>query len=32
VIQHNLHDSTARMIQAAIIIAAVYVQRGRSRA
>jgi galactofuranose transport system permease protein len=32
VIQHNLHDSTARMIQAAIIVAAVYVQRGRSRA
>jgi len=32
VIQHNLHDSTARMIQAAIIVAAVYVQRGRSQA
>jgi ribose/xylose/arabinose/galactoside ABC-type transport system permease subunit len=32
VIQHNLHDSTARMIQAAIIVAAVYVQRGRSGA
>jgi ribose transport system permease protein len=31
VIQHDLHDSTARMIQAAIIVAAVYVQRGRSR-
>lgn len=29
VIQHNLHDSTARMIQAAIIVAAVYVQRER---
>jgi ribose/xylose/arabinose/galactoside ABC-type transport system permease subunit len=32
VIQHNLHDSTARMIQAVIIVAAVYVQRGRSSA
>jgi ribose/xylose/arabinose/galactoside ABC-type transport system permease subunit len=32
VIQQNLPDSTARMIQAGIIIAAVYVQRGRSRA
>jgi len=32
VIQQNLPDSTARMIQAAIIVAAVYVQRGRSRA
>jgi len=32
VIQHNLHDSAARMIQASIIVAAVYVQRGRSRA
>jgi ribose transport system permease protein len=31
VIQQNLPDSTARMIQAGIIIAAVYVQRGRSR-
>jgi ribose transport system permease protein len=31
VIQQNLPDSTARMIQAAIIVAAVYVQRGRSR-
>ncbi|MFI6483709.1 ABC transporter permease [Nonomuraea sp. NPDC050663] len=29
VIQHNLHDSTARMIQAAIIVAAVYAQRDR---
>jgi ribose transport system permease protein len=32
VIQQNLPDSTARMIQAAIIVAAVYVQRGRSQA
>jgi len=32
VIQQNLPDSTARMIPAAIIVAAVYVQRGRSRA
>ena len=32
VIQQNLPDSTARMIQAGIIIAAVYVQRGRIRA
>jgi galactofuranose transport system permease protein len=32
VIQQNLPDSTARMIQASIIVAAVYVQRGRSRA
>jgi ribose/xylose/arabinose/galactoside ABC-type transport system permease subunit len=32
VIQQNLPDSTARMIQAGIIVAAVYVQRGRSRA
>ena len=32
VIQQNLPDSTARMIQATIIVAAVYVQRGRSRA
>jgi ribose transport system permease protein len=32
VIQHDLPDSTARMLQAAIIVAAVYVQRGRSRA
>jgi hypothetical protein len=31
VIQHDLHDSTARMIQAAIIVAAVYAQRDRSR-
>jgi galactofuranose transport system permease protein len=31
-IQHNLPDSTARMVQAAIIVVAVYVQRGRSRA
>jgi ribose transport system permease protein len=31
IIQHNLPDSTARMVQAAIIVAAVYVQRGRSR-
>ncbi|WP_327589736.1 ABC transporter permease [Nonomuraea sp. NBC_00507] len=30
VIQHDLHDSTARMIQAAIIVAAVYAQRDRS--
>lgn len=29
VVQHNLHDSTARMIQATIIVAAVYVQRAR---
>ena len=32
VIQHDLPDSTARMLQAGIIVAAVYVQRGRSRA
>jgi ribose/xylose/arabinose/galactoside ABC-type transport system permease subunit len=32
VIQQDLPDSVARMIQAGIIIAAVYVQRGRSRA
>jgi ribose transport system permease protein len=32
VIQQNLPDSTARMIQASIIVVAVYVQRGRSRA
>jgi ribose transport system permease protein len=32
VIQQNLPDSTARMIQASIIVAAVYAQRGRSRA
>ncbi|MET8153342.1 ABC transporter permease [Actinoplanes sp. NPDC049668] len=32
VIQQNLPDSTARMIQASIIVAAVYVQRGRSAA
>jgi ribose/xylose/arabinose/galactoside ABC-type transport system permease subunit len=32
IIQHNLPDSTARMVQAAIIVAAVYVQRGRSAA
>jgi galactofuranose transport system permease protein len=32
VIQQNLPDSTARMIQAGIIVAAVYVQRGRRRA
>jgi ribose/xylose/arabinose/galactoside ABC-type transport system permease subunit len=32
VIQHDLPDSTARMLQACIIVAAVYVQRGRSRA
>ncbi|MEH1127843.1 ABC transporter permease [Micromonospora sp. CPCC 206061] len=31
IIQHNLPDSTARMVQAAIIVAAVYIQRGRSR-
>jgi len=31
VIQQNLPDSTARMLQAGIIVAAVYVQRGRSR-
>jgi ribose transport system permease protein len=31
IIQHNLPDSTARMVQAAIIVVAVYVQRGRSR-
>jgi len=31
-IQHNLPDSTARMVQAVIIVVAVYVQRGRSRA
>jgi ribose transport system permease protein len=30
VIQQNLPDSTARMIQATIIVAAVYLQRGRS--
>jgi ribose/xylose/arabinose/galactoside ABC-type transport system permease subunit len=32
VIQQNLPDSAARMIQAGIIVAAVYGQRGRSRA
>ncbi len=32
VIQQNLPDSTARMLQAGIIVAAVYVQRGRNRA
>jgi galactofuranose transport system permease protein len=32
VIQQNLPDSTARMIQASIIVAAVYIQRGRSAA
>lgn len=32
VIQQDLPDSTARMLQAGIIVAAVYVQRGRSRA
>ena len=32
VIQQDLPDSTARMLQACIIVAAVYVQRGRSRA
>ncbi|MEV6491891.1 ABC transporter permease [Actinoplanes sp. NPDC051633] len=32
VIQQDLPDSTARMLQACIIAAAVYVQRGRSRA
>jgi ribose/xylose/arabinose/galactoside ABC-type transport system permease subunit len=32
VIQQNLPDSAARMIQAGIIVAAVYAQRGRSRA
>jgi len=32
IIQHNLPDSIARMVQAAIIVAAVYLQRGRSRA
>ena len=32
VIQHDLPDSTARMLQAGIIVAAVYVQRGRIRA
>ena len=31
VIQHNLPDSTARMIQAAIIVVAVYVQRDGGR-
>jgi ribose/xylose/arabinose/galactoside ABC-type transport system permease subunit len=31
IIQHNLPDSIARMVQAAIIVVAVYVQRGRSR-
>jgi ribose/xylose/arabinose/galactoside ABC-type transport system permease subunit len=30
VIQHDLPDSTARMLQAGIIVAAVYAQRGRS--
>jgi ribose/xylose/arabinose/galactoside ABC-type transport system permease subunit len=30
IIQHDLPDSIARMVQAAIIVAAVYVQRGRS--
>lgn len=32
VIQQDLPDSTARMLQAGIIVAAVYVQRGRSKA
>jgi galactofuranose transport system permease protein len=32
VIQQNLPDSVARMIQAGIIVVAVYVQRGRGRA
>ncbi|MEU8234449.1 ABC transporter permease [Actinoplanes sp. NPDC048967] len=32
VIQQDLPDSTARMLQAGIIVAAVYVQRGRTRA
>jgi ribose/xylose/arabinose/galactoside ABC-type transport system permease subunit len=32
VIQQNLPDSVARMIQASIIVVAVYVQRGRGRA
>jgi ribose/xylose/arabinose/galactoside ABC-type transport system permease subunit len=32
VIQQNLPDSTARMIQASIIVAAVYLQRGRGPA
>jgi galactofuranose transport system permease protein len=32
IIQHDLPDSIARMVQAAIIVAAVYVQRGRSGA
>jgi ribose transport system permease protein len=31
IIQHDLPDSIARMVQAAIIVVAVYVQRGRSR-
>ncbi len=30
-IQHNLPDSTARMVQAAIIVAAVYIQRDGAR-
>jgi ribose transport system permease protein len=30
IIQHDLPDSIARMVQAAIIVVAVYVQRGRS--
>jgi len=32
IIQHDLPDSIARMVQAAIIVTAVYVQRGRSDA
>jgi ribose transport system permease protein len=31
VVQHNLHDSTARMIQAVAIVAAVFVQRERGQ-
>jgi ribose transport system permease protein len=30
-IAHDLHDSLAQMIQAGIILVAVYAQRGRSR-
>ena len=32
IIQHNLPDSVARMIQAVIIVVAVYVQRDRGGA
>jgi ribose/xylose/arabinose/galactoside ABC-type transport system permease subunit len=31
-IRHNLNDSYARMVQAAIIVGAVYIQRSRGAA